>query len=282
MAYNWDTDKNNISLVTLPNGSSVYVKDAEAREAIDELSGYTKFLGVTTTALVNGSTTNPIIIDGDKVDAKSGDIAIYGAKEFIFNGTAWAEFGDLDAITALLGDLAYTSTASTSYTPSGTITNAAFSGTEGTVTVSGSLSGSVTATPSATGNYTPAGEITPAAIDDSNTVSVVTGITAGTPPTLNNDLVSVSTSGETLVFSLIASASAFSAGAYPTVNGTDNVVKTVDYASGSSFTFGGTPVQLDYVGASNATFTGAFTPSGTVTADFTGTASTITVSAPRS
>lgn len=106
-----------ISTITLPTGSTYDLKDAWARDAIGELSGATKYIGVTTTALTDGCTTNPITINGQSVTAESGDIANYGSKEFIFNGTAWQEFGDLSQ----LGDLAFKDNASGSYTPAGNI-----------------------------------------------------------------------------------------------------------------------------------------------------------------
>ena len=87
MAYNWDTEKSNISIAVV-GGSTYYIKDAEAREAIDTLSSYTEFLGVTTTEIEDGSTTNPVTIGGKSVTAKKGDIVIYGAGEFIWDGAA--------------------------------------------------------------------------------------------------------------------------------------------------------------------------------------------------
>ena len=51
------------------------------------------YLGVTTTALSDGSTTNPITINGNSVTAKSGQIAAYNDEEFIFDGTTWRKFG---------------------------------------------------------------------------------------------------------------------------------------------------------------------------------------------
>ena len=42
--------------------------------------------GVTTTALSDEATTNPITIGGKSVTAKSGDVAIYSKKEFVFYG----------------------------------------------------------------------------------------------------------------------------------------------------------------------------------------------------
>lgn len=85
----------------LPSGNKYYLKDTEAREAIAALEGGSYFLGVTTTALEDQATTNPIVIDGESVTAKNGNIAIYGSAEFIFNGTKWIEFGDLSALGAL-------------------------------------------------------------------------------------------------------------------------------------------------------------------------------------
>jgi hypothetical protein len=52
------------------------------------------FLGTTTTALTDGSTTNPIKIDGKDVTANKGDVVLSGNKEFVFDGTYWKELGD--------------------------------------------------------------------------------------------------------------------------------------------------------------------------------------------
>jgi hypothetical protein len=69
--------------------NTLYIKDAEAREAISALEAYSDYLGVTTTALTDGATTNPVTINSESVEAKKGNIVNYGSKEFIFNGTAW-------------------------------------------------------------------------------------------------------------------------------------------------------------------------------------------------
>lgn len=58
------------------------------------LSQAMKFIGTTTTVLSDGSTTAAIRIGSDTVTAVSGNIAIYGSKEFIFNGSTWEELGD--------------------------------------------------------------------------------------------------------------------------------------------------------------------------------------------
>ena len=149
-----------ISQITLPSGSTYDIKDAGARELIEALQSYSEYLGVTTTALSEGATTNPIVIGGENVTAKKGNIANYGAKEFIFNGSAWQEFGDLSAI----GALGYKSSASGSYTPAGTVSQPTFSGSEMT----------------ATGKFTPAGSVAaPTFTGEEGDVSV-TGTPAGT------------------------------------------------------------------------------------------------------
>ena len=76
-----------------------------------------KYLGVTTTALTNGATTNPITINGQSVTVTSGNVTIYDQKEFVWDGSKWDEFGDLST----LGTLAYQNTASGTYTPAGSV-----------------------------------------------------------------------------------------------------------------------------------------------------------------
>lgn len=102
--------------VKLLDGSYAEVYDAVAREAI---AGGTRFLGVTTTAISDGASTNPITIGGESVTAKNGDIVVYGNKEFIFASidSKWHELGD----TTGLGALALKDSASTLYTPEGTV-----------------------------------------------------------------------------------------------------------------------------------------------------------------
>jgi hypothetical protein len=115
-----------ISKITLPSGTTYDLKDATARSQIAALSNYTAYAGVTTSVLTDGATTNPIVVGGNNVTAKTGMICTYGSKEFIWNGSAWQEFGDLSG----LGNLAYADTASASYTPAGSVTST-FTGTIG-------------------------------------------------------------------------------------------------------------------------------------------------------
>lgn len=99
-----------ISELKLPSGTVYQIKDTQARSAKE-------WLGITTTALTDGATTNPITIDGQSVTAVSGNITSYDETEFIFNGTKWQEFGDLSD----LGTLAYKDSASGGYTPQGSV-----------------------------------------------------------------------------------------------------------------------------------------------------------------
>lgn len=52
------------------------------------------YIGITTTALSDGSTTNPITINDNSVTAVNGNVVGYGNKEFVWNGSAWEELGD--------------------------------------------------------------------------------------------------------------------------------------------------------------------------------------------
>ena len=151
-----------ISSITLPSGTTYDFKDADARAAIEALSGYVTYAGVTTTELEDGSTTNPVVINGQNVQATTGMIVTYQNKEFVWNGSAWQEFGDLSA----LGEMAYADTASGSYTPQGTIS---FTNSNQTATVSAAGSGDAT--------YTPAGSVS---LTNSNVTATVSAASSGT------------------------------------------------------------------------------------------------------
>ena len=64
------------SSTTIPTGKAVSDKFAE-------LSGALKLLGVSTTAVTDGGIEDPTV-DGDTVTTKTtGDVVIYGGKEFV-------------------------------------------------------------------------------------------------------------------------------------------------------------------------------------------------------
>lgn len=58
------------------------------------LTAAMKIEGETTTAISDGSTTNPVTIGGQSVNAYKGMVVFYGSKEFVWVGTAWKELGD--------------------------------------------------------------------------------------------------------------------------------------------------------------------------------------------
>lgn len=147
--------------VTLPSGNSYYLKDEDVRNwvgtgsssgaeyriteletAVAALSNATHWLGITTTSLEDGSTTNPITINGASVTAVSGDIVQdVNANEFIFNGTAWQQFG---GSIGTLKAFAFVDTGTVTIQPAGT--NSASSVTFGTHTTTEVLKSDVVAT----------------------------------------------------------------------------------------------------------------------------------------
>lgn len=265
-----------ISKITLPTGTSYDLKDSYARQAIENLNNYTEYLGVTTTALTDGSTTNPIVINSKSVTAKSGDIVNYSSKEFIFNGTAWQEFGDMSG----LGSLAYKNNASGSYTPAGTVSTPTFSGSEGNVSVTGTPTGSVTISKgTGTANYTPEGTVSTPTITVTPTTTTVNSITAvGTLPSCTLPTLSTTVSDETLTLSWTAGS--FSAGTLPTKGANTTVATGIESASSTQPTFTGTGANLKATfSGSQGSYSGKFTPSGSVSQPtFSGTAATVTVS----
>lgn len=93
------------------------IKDATARARIAELGKALYWVGVTTTALTDGATTNPITVNDESVTVNAGAVAQYSGTEFVWSGTAWQTLGEGN-----LGALAYKSSASATYTPSGSVT----------------------------------------------------------------------------------------------------------------------------------------------------------------
>lgn len=275
--------------VTLPSGNSYYIEDNEVRQwigtgsssgaeyrissletAISKLANATHWLGVTTTALTDGATTNPITIGGSSVTAKSGDIVQANNKtEFIFNGTAWQELG---SSVGTLKAFAYADTGSVTIKPKGSNSASSVTGTC-SVTPSGSIS-----TGTGTANYTPAGSVsgsvTAPAISvktAGTTASVKPFGSAGTLPSCTLPTYTVANGVLTIT------GGSFNAGTLPSA-GTAVTVKTGDAAYEAtaptfSGSFSGTGTQLKFTGSASS---GSI--SGTAAAQtFTGTEETLTV-----
>ena len=92
------------------------IKDAEARQLIEDIGHAIYWIGVTTTELTDGSTTNPIVVNSENVTAKLGGMASYSGSEFVWNGSAWQELGKNN-----FGALAFKSSAEGTYTPGGSV-----------------------------------------------------------------------------------------------------------------------------------------------------------------
>lgn len=83
------------------NGTKVGEYDTKADKTINitadmlGLSGAMTFVGVTVTAISQGSTQNEIDLDDSTTYiAKKGDVVIYGNKELVWVGSKWQELGD--------------------------------------------------------------------------------------------------------------------------------------------------------------------------------------------
>lgn len=252
--------------ITLPNGNTYDIVDQGARDLIKELMNIHEYLGVTTTALVDGSTTNPITIDGQSVTAEAGDVVTLSSdsSEMVFDSLGeWHVFGSLSG----LGALAFKNSASGSFTPQGSI-SASFSGSEttstGKFTPSGSVSASFSGTATtSTGVFTPQGSVS----SSGGTKTIKQFKTAGSMPTY-----AVSNGNLTI-----------SAGEVPT--GEDVSVGDGSVSSTFSGTEGSLSVSGTPTGSVSASFSGTEddvtvkgTPSGSVSGSFSGTAGTVTVS----
>lgn len=281
-----------IKELTLPSGSTYWLKDDEVRQwigdgttsgaekrlsdaesEIQKLSNATHWLGVTTTALSDGSTTNPITINGDSVTAVSGDIVQdSNGNEYIFNGTAWQALG---SSVGTLKAFAYVDTGTVTITPQGSNASSSVSGTC-SVTPSGSIG-----VGSGTANYTPSGSVSAPTIsvDSAGSTTTIKNPTKATVVT-NVDVASASSTpatGELVYCSVsneVLTLSKFTKTTGDSITTEDVTVKTGDASYTSSQpTFSGTGAELTFTGSASSG-----TISGTAAAQtFTGTEATHTV-----
>lgn len=189
-----------ISKITLPNGNTYNIKDAEARSQIAALTGgdAVVFVGVSTTALTDGGNERPTVNGSQKTPA-TGQLFFYGSQEFIYgsDGT-WHGLGDHSNLGALAtkNKVKYDKTTSASYTSTNSTKSLTLSGSSSTVTISSSTSTS--------GNYTPAGTVSQPTFSGTEATIEVTGSASGTvsQPTFTGTkktglTVSAATSGTT-------------------------------------------------------------------------------------
>ena len=176
-----------ISKIKVPSGTEYDLKDAWARSQIEAITGGSAivFKGVSSTALTDGGTEKPTVNGSVVNDVATGDLYFYGTDEFIWGANnTWQELGP--SLTTL-GDLAYADTASTTYTPSGSVS---LTNSNTTATVSPASSGDATYTPAgsisgaaftgasmtSTGTFTPAGSVS---LTNSNTTATVSAASSG-------------------------------------------------------------------------------------------------------
>lgn len=264
-----------IKQITLPSGTTYDLRDSRVDSIISQ---GTRWVGVTTTEISDGSTTSTIVIDGTSHAAEIGDITSYNNMEFIWNGTKWQEFGSTGSLKAL----AFKDSVAVSTAVPATYTTT-FTGKQKSVSVSGTTTGSVTETKgsveiktksSGTNSYTPAGSVsTPTiSVKTAGTTAKVTGITGvGTLPSCTMPTYTVANEVLTIT------AGTFSAGTLPTAD-TEKTFKTGDAAYQSSKpSFTGTAAYLETASdvLTGASFTGAsMTSTGNYTPEATSVSTT--------
>lgn len=126
-------EPNYMSQITLPvesNGAitnvTFEIKDAVARQLLSNLGDAVHWKGVTTSAITDGGTTSPVVINSENFTPSAGDMVQYSGEEFIWNGTAWQSVGKNN-----FKALAFKDSASASYTPAGTVSAPTISVTGG-------------------------------------------------------------------------------------------------------------------------------------------------------
>lgn len=275
-----------ISNIKLPSGSIYYFKDAEGRQQIKNLqefvSGAMHYVGETTTALTDGSTTNPIDLKkGDSTisyTATAGDVVQYDNLEFIWSDitSAWAEFGSTGSLKAL----AFKDTASASYTPQGSV-GSTFSGTQATIESTFTPKGTVAGNTTAKGTNAASNvSITP----KTTSIYQITNVgskTDGSAAACTFPIFSTSVQDETLTLS-------WTEGTFTPNTPTKVTLPTRSQVSGlwNGYSAAQAAAQV-FTGQQadiNATFSGTedkanatYTPAGNVNSNFNGSKATITV-----
>ena len=287
--------------IQMPSGNVYDIVDQGARDLIKELMNFTEYLGVTTSAVDDGATINPVLINGESVTAEAGDVVTRSSdsQEFIYSSTGvWQNFGHLSG----LGALAFKDSASGSYTPAGSV-SAHFAGTSTTSTGKFTPSGTVTAhfagaSTTSTGSYTPAGSVSAhfagasttstGSITPNGSVSNVV-LNTSTVKVVKTDGVAPSCTMPSYTVAngvLTITDGTFNAGSAPV---TENKTLATSVKTQPAFT--GSSTNVSVVGTPNgsidtASFSGTAatisvtgTPNGSIdSASFSGTEATITVS----
>ena len=190
-------------------------------ELLDKGIGGITYIGVTTTALTDGCSTVPVIVDGEFIYPDRGDCVFYNGIEFIWNGDVWQKNGSSQE----LGALAYKDSASGTISGFVTGVNSTFVG-EGI---------------SATSEYIPQGNISEIELSKEQIASFSD---AGTLPSCTFPGI------EVVGDKIIVSEGSFDPGTLPTQN-------TIEVATGivAQPTFTGTPGVVEIEGTPVGTIT---------------------------
>lgn len=288
-----------ISKVNLAgDNKTYYIKDQWARDQIATIGEYKHYLGVTTTALVDNVTTNPVVsIGGTDVTADVGSIVSIRQsgkpdKEFVYapkvNQQAtdpgiWQEFGS----SGSLGQFAYVDKGTVTIKPKGTVSKPTFTGTQKSVSVSGTatatniaVSASTSVTPTGNAGYTPSGSVSSSyTTTDSSTSITSTGKFTPSGTVTYGSTASSKTLTSTGTFTPSGSVSSSFTGTQGSVSvsassKTIEVTGTTTVPSGKT---GYTPEGSITYASDTMSSTGSFTPTGSVSASFTGSSGTVTV-----
>lgn len=202
MAHTW-VNTPVLSKIKTSNNTEYYVKDSEARTAIENLetqiSGGVHSIGVTTTALTDGSTTNPIQIGGNSYTAVNGDLVSYDGKEFLWTTATtpacWQELGSTGSLKAF----AYVDKGTATITPSVSVPEMTCTSTGGTTdvvlgeaTTFTNASSSVSFSGGTSDTFVKTAKLAEAESTDEDKISYISGIT-----TSGTNAVTFTTSGHT-------------------------------------------------------------------------------------
>ena len=230
--------------VKLLDGSYAEVCDSVARSATQ---GGTYFLGITTTSLTDGASTNPITISGGSVVAVNGNVVAFGNKEFVYAAmdSKWHELGDVTN----LGALALLDSASTVYTPAGSVSKPTIDVTPTTKTIK---------------EFNGAGSVTAGTANVPTAVSVTAG-TANVPTAVTLPTLTTTLNGTTLELSWTDGS---------VTAGTANVPTAVSVTAGTA----NVPTAVTLPTSKNTTVMTGASAELHDAPTFTGTQATITVS----
>lgn len=128
------------------------------------LTGAMHYIGISSTAITDNGTQKPTINSVQKTmtENDAGAVCIYGAKEYVWNGSKWQEFGSTGSLKAL----AFKDSASGTYVGTKSVAVTTKTTSNQTATVSPASSGTAT--------YTPAGSVTIPAISLSSAGATTT------------------------------------------------------------------------------------------------------------